>query len=346
MDGRLLDSPPVQEHMSFGRPRGPAGRFGRSDPAEAPPAAPPAVVRPADAAGQLAAAVLALTAGQSGRDDETRELVATLAGRVSTLESTPARVVRFELTDRKTKEVEHARPELAKLVGRFAAGFRNLWLTGPAGSGKTTLAHTFADAISSPFGFQSFAADSTAASLLGGVNAAGVYQESAFVAAYESGAVYLLDEIDAAPAEIIVAINAALANGHLALPRHNDQARRVIKRHADTVIICAANTWGTGPNSMYVGRAALDAATLDRFVGAKFEIGYDQALEARILDDSQLRAKLFAIRDALTRNKIKRLISTRAMVAAARLKAAGLTTPEIIEELLIDWTPEERAKVA
>ena len=97
---------------------------------------------------------------------------------------------------------------------------------------------------------------------------------------------------------------------------------------------------------MYVGRAALDAATLDRFVGAKFEIGYDQALEARILDDSQLRAKLFAIRDALTRNKIKRLISTRAMVAAARLKAAGLTTPEIIEELLIDWTPEERAKVA
>ncbi|HYD01842.1 MAG TPA: AAA family ATPase [Phycisphaerales bacterium] len=242
------------------------------------------------------------------------------------------------------KAIRNARPELGELVAAVGQGFRNLWLTGPAGSGKTTLAQTLAEALAQPFGFQSFAADSSAGSLIGSADAHGVYRETAFIEAYESGGVYLLDEIDAAPAEILVAVNAALANGHLALPRHNDPARRMITRHPQTVIIAAANTYGTGPTAQYVGRSQIDAATLDRFVGAIFTIGYDEALERRLCTDADVLEVIHNARRAIDAAGLRRILSTRAVIAAARMNAAGLEIPAILDRLTVGWTSEEKRK--
>jgi len=60
-----------------------------------------------------------------------------------------------------------------------------------------------------------------------------------FVQVYENGGVFLLDEIDAADANVMVAINAALANGVLANPNG-----KVHVRHDKCFILAAANTWG------------------------------------------------------------------------------------------------------
>ena len=277
---------------------------------------------------------------------------ATLTSRVEQIEAALAeikgqepRTVRYQIgTAAAGPIVANARPELSQIVRTIAAGMMNIWTTGPAGSGKTTLAHQVADALGRPFGFQSFAADSSAGSLIGGIDAAGIYHETAFIHAYETGGVYLLDEIDAAPAEILVAVNAALANGHLSLPRHHDHARRTIKRHPETVILAAANTYGTGATAQYVGRGQIDAATLDRFTGAVFTIGYDEQLERAVCPDETTREIVQNMRKACEASGVRRIVSTRAVIAAARMSAAGFDASEIIDRLTQGWTTEEKRK--
>lgn len=280
-----------------------------------------------------------------GTTTDTAHRLEQMEAKIEALAGSTPQTIRFQIGDAPAgATIPNARPELARIVRRIAAGLNNVWTTGPAGSGKTTLAHQVADALGRPFGFQSFAADSSAGSLIGGIDAAGTYHETAFVHAYETGGVYLLDEIDAAPAEILVAVNAALANGHLSLPRHHDHARRTIKRHADTVIIAAANTYGTGATAQYVGRGQIDAATLDRFTGAVFTIGYDEALERQVCPDDTTREIVQNIRKACEAANVRRIVSTRALIAAAKLHASGHDAQEIIDALTEGWTTEEKRK--
>jgi len=303
---------------------------------------------PNDRASAAAAALAALMA--AGTDSDLRADFDALALRVDALANREPAAVRFVVNDRPGAVIEGARPELSAMVRRVACGFVNLWMSGPAGSGKTTLGHDLAKALGRPFGFQSFSAASTEGSLIGSLDAQGNYRESAFVQAYENGGVYLLDEVDAAPAEVLVAINAALANGHLALPRHTDPARRIIKRHPDTVVIAAGNTWGTGATAQYCGRAPIDAATLDRFVGARFSIGYDARIEESILepygaDGRTILGMVREWREKLASTRVQKIVSTRAVIAAARMLAAGFSLPEIESELTTGWTTEEKGKV-
>ena len=305
-----------------------------------------APVSESDSASKLADAIRSIAAGVTPAElNAIREDLAHVAARVETLESAKPTTIQFKIGESLGKVIQGARPEVSSIVRRVACGFGNIWLTGPAGSGKTTLARQIADALGRRFAHQSFAPDITTGALLGGINVEGKWQETAFVDFYENGGVYLLDEVDAADASILLAMNAALENGHLSLPRHHDPARRTIKRHADTVIIAAGNTWGTGADAMYIGRAQLDAAFLRRFAGAKFAINYDRQLEESILSDRALLTTLWGIRDKLSAMRVRRLMGTGEVVAAAKLRAGGFKQSEIIDALTVDWTSEEKAKV-
>jgi cobaltochelatase CobS len=99
---------------------------------------------------------------------------------------------------------------------------------------------------------------------------------------YENGGVFLLDEIDAADANAMVAINAALANRVMANPNG-----KVHVRHDKCFILAAANTWGRGGDHQYVGRNQLDAATLDRFVLSTIGVEYDLELEVTLVRASR-----------------------------------------------------------
>lgn len=344
----IQDSPHVQRHLSDVS-RGPRGTFVRRQPEpESKPVetTPEPDTGPNDQAATLAATIRALAGGVNPAALEALRTVTTdLAARIQVLESAPAKVVQFQIGEAKPgPTIKNARPEVEAITRRIAAGFSNIWLSGPAGTGKTSLARTVSEAIGRRFGSQSFAPDITSAALIGGPDVKGDYREPSFVDFYENGGVYLLDEVDAADPSILLVLNQALDNGHLPMPRHTDPARRMLKRHPDFICICAANTWGTGADAQYVGRLQQDSAFLNRFAMAKFAIGYDRDLERSLCPNEAMLETLWTIREAVESNKIRRVCGTREVVAAAKMDAAGYTKFDIIQAMAIDWTRQEREK--
>src|SRR6185437_6887535 len=73
----------------------------------------------------------------------------------------------------------------------------------------------------------------------------------------------------------------------------------MVKRHDDFRCVASANTYGSGPDRQFVGRQAIDAATLDRF--EMVDVQVDQALEEALclatgLDGIRVKAVLAYVR--------------------------------------------------
>lgn len=229
----------------------------------------------------------------------------------------------------------------------LAACRKNILLVGPAGSGKTHLAALVAEALGLTFGFISCSAGMSEGQLLGRLLPTGeagqfTYNRSDFIRCYEEGGVFLFDEIDAADSNTLLVINAALANGHVALPNRIDNP--VAKRHPDFVCIGAANTFGTGADRQYVGRNQLDESTLDRFRIGQIEMDYDADLERALCPDDELRNRLQAIRAGVRASRIRRVVSTRFLRDAHEMRQMGWTIDKIEGQLFRGWSPDEIGK--
>lgn len=213
---------------------------------------------------------------------------------------------------------ERADDLLAACSARDTSGFcLNVWISGPAGSGKTYGAKQIADALGLEFGFHG--AMTMAHELLGFVDAGGTYHETVFVRLFRDGGLCLLDEVDAGSSEALLALNAALANGQMSLP--NGQ---IIERHTDFVCIGAGNTWGAGATADYVGRARIDAAFLDRF-GARIAWDYDTKLETNICGNPDWSKRVQKAREKARKAGLKVLITPRSSISGAALIAGGMT---------------------
>ena len=212
----------------------------------------------------------------------------------------------------------------------------NVYLIGPAGSGKTTIATQAAEALGLPF--YSTGAVGMAYQLQGFINAEGKYMETDLYRAYVNGGVFLFDEIDASSAQALLAFNAILANEIAAFPNGT------VKRHPDFVVIAAANTWGSGADAQYVGRNQLDAASLDRFMYITMD--YDEKLELAIASNSDWTLFVQAVRKAVREHKIRQVISPRASIKGGKLLSAGMSRDKVAESLI--WksmTGADRSKV-
>jgi cobaltochelatase CobS len=218
----------------------------------------------------------------------------------------------------------HRHPVFADMLAAISVR-ENVYLVGPAGSGKTTMATQAADAFSLPF--YSTGAVGMAYQLLGFMNAEGNYMETDLYRAYVGGGVFLFDEIDASSAQALLAFNAIAANDLAAFPCGT------VKRHPDFVIIAAANTWGSGADAQYVGRAQLDAATLDRF--AFISMDYDEKLELAISSNDEWTRYVQAFRRITRQLKIRAVVSPRASIKGGKLLSAGLSWNRVEEMLLI-----------
>lgn len=213
--------------------------------------------------------------------------------------------------------------KLPEVITMLHAGV-NVFMVGAAGSGKTTLAEQAAKALELPFYFNG-ALDSEY-KLTGFVDAQGRIVSTAFRKAYETGGVYLFDEVDASMPSALLAFNAALANGH------SDFPDGCIKKHANFHCVAAANTYGKGADRQYVGRNQLDAATLDRF--AFVEVDYDNKLERSVCGNDDWCDFVQQVRRAVFGLKIRHVVSPRASINGARLLAAGLAKDTVIDSVV------------
>lgn len=218
-----------------------------------------------------------------------------------------------EQSPKKEMKVHHLYSDLLSCLKRRL----NVFMVGPAGSGKTRAVEMASASLGKDFFCQSVSGQTTLAHLFGYMNASGVYVATGFRQAFEKGGVFLLDEGDAGNANVITAINAALSNGYCSFPDG------MIPKHPEFVFVAAGNTYGTGANRQYVGRNALDAATLDRFVFIEWP--YDEVLETSMVPQSYIEwvDLVQCYRKAAELNQIKMIISPRATLQGYELLDEG-----------------------
>ena len=250
-------------------------------------------------------------------------------------------IVKIERKALPTVAIKNPHKDFAKLLQILSAEC-NVYLVGPAGSGKSTAAKLCADALGLSFHFTG--AVSSEFKLLGFIDAGGTYRTTEFRRAFENGGVFLFDEIDASSAQAVLCFNAALANGCMDFPD------KTVKMHKDFRCIAAANTFGSGASRQYVGRNQLDAASLDRFVFLSWD--YDGELEARIasaqsgLDAAAVASwvgRVQSIRAAVGKLALREVISPRASIFGAKLLASGMPVSEV--ETLTIWKGMDSATV-
>jgi hypothetical protein len=190
----------------------------------------------------------------------------------------------------------------------------NVYLYGPAGSGKTTLAEKVAQA----FGLKAYYAAKVESEyqLLGFKDAKGDTVRTQFRDAYEHGGVFLFDELDGSAPSAVVALNMALANGVCPFPDG------MVPRHEKFVCIAAGNTKLTGATRQYAGRNQLDAASIDRF--AFIEFGYDDDLELALASDQSWAKYVQRVRAVVAERGLSHLVTPRATYDGCKLLAQGI----------------------
>lgn len=246
--------------------------------------------------------------------DQVREIVkAEMAGVIF-----PTRIEITHPNSEEVKDMGIQHKQFATLL-KVIGSRLNVWLAGPAGSGKTTAVHNVATALDLPFRF--CGAQSNEYGLLGFISANGQVVRTQFREAYEHGGVFLFDEVDASSPAALLAFNAALANGVCAFPDV------VVSRHTDFIAVAAANTFGLGGTNDYVGRAKQDAAFLDRFVYLTWEV--DEILERSTVGNDRWVTRVQHIRAKVHQKGLKVLITPRASYYGAKLLASGLPQADV-----------------
>lgn len=223
--------------------------------------------------------------------------------------------------------------KLGDVIISLMAG-EHVLMVGPAGTGKSTIAEQAAESLGLKSYSISLSPQTPASQLLGYMQATGDYVRSLFREAYEHGGLFHFDEVDNAHPSILAVVNAALANGHMAFPD------RMVKRHPDFRAVASANTYGRGATRSYVGRQAIDAATLDRFSIETIEV--DVSLESELchstgLDPDDVARVLIYVRKLRTnaeKHAMPVVVSPRASVGMCRLLAAGRPWDSAVEARL------------
>lgn len=188
-----------------------------------------------------------------------------------------------------------------------------VFLTGAAGTGKNVLCQQIAEALELEFYFSN--AVTQEYKITGFIDANGTYHETQFYKAFTEGGLFMLDEMDASIPEVLIILNAAIANRYFDFPTGR------VKAHENFRLIAAGNTYGTGADMEYSGRFQLDAASLDRF--AMVEIDYSEAIEKAITDnDEELITFIHAFRKSVAEVGMKFLATYRSMQRIVKLQGA------------------------
>jgi hypothetical protein len=254
---------------------------------------------------------------------------------------------------------------------------QDIYMPGPTGAGKSHLAAQTARVLGMPFGLISCSKGMSEGQIVGRLIPQGKmgqfeYLPTIAVSVYENGGLFLWDEIDAADANTLLAINSALANGIMSLPNRNTLPEGVTLeeflaeaktydwksgtpfkyrgygpiafRNPDYVAIAAANTVGTGGDRQYVGRDPLDLSTIDRFLIGYVMVDYSPKIERHLCPDKDLLKLLWTWRGRINASAgaVRRVMSTRFIAKAYEMKVkAKWDAKRTAEAFFAGWSEDE-----
>ena len=276
--------------------------------------------------GQVVMELLAKTKLEEIRDTVSASIKDELTSYILNTYGPIKRKIEFQLPDRKV-ELQGVLHSKFDTVLKFVQANEPVFLTGPAGSGKNVLCQQIAKTLGLNFYFSN--AVTQEYKITGFTDANGTFHESQFYKAFKNGGVFMLDEMDASIPEVLIILNAAIANRYFDFPAPIGYT----EAHENFRVIAAGNTFGNGADYDYVGRNQLDAASLDRF--AMVRIDYDERIEESCANgDSELLNFCRAFRTATQTAGIRTVISYRAISRMAKLSAM-LEPKEILDTCLI-----------
>ena len=190
-----------------------------------------------------------------------------------------------------------------------------VYLAGPAGSGKNHTVEQIAEELGWDFYFSNSVQQEY--KLTGFIDAGGNFHETEFYKACTSDndCIFFLDEMDASIPDVLVLLNAAIANGYFEFPNG-----RVNLKHVH--FVAAGNTVGNGADEEYTGRMVLDQATLDRF--AIIEFDYDIRIEMAISkNNGELVQFVRQLRSDAKAKGIRATFSLRCITMVTKLEKSG-----------------------
>ena len=225
-------------------------------------------------------------------------------------------------------ELQHYKIDtIIKAMDSARRNSKNIMLSGPIGTGKTTLCSQIADKLSLNFYPYSLCSHTTKSDLIGFIDASGQYRTSALRLAFENGGLVLLDEMDAANPNILSIVNNMLSNNQYYFPDG------IIQKHDEFKCICAMNSNGRGGEIIYTKSQRLDASTLDRFIFINIDI--DEKMEQKITDNKDWYERVLKFRKVINEIcKDEVVIGSRAMYDGADLLEAGFSQSEV-EDMVI-----------
>lgn len=261
-------------------------------------------------------------------------------------ESAMRYVTRIELKGKEPRELEGTfHPVFSRLLSIVNRGV-HVYLTGPAGTGKSTLAEQVAEALDIPFASISCHPQMTGTALFGYQTADGVYMRTQWREIFEHGGVFCVDEMDNANSSLMSALNQSLANSIAAFP--DGMVRR--SSEIPTIVVGTGNTFGTGPDAMYVGRQAQDGALRTRFY--TLEVPIDEKLERMMIDRTGLPAAdgdewhtiIRKARECVETLGMRIIVSPRHAMLGAEGICAGDSLEQAIHATFLAGVPSEQAQ--
>ena len=220
-----------------------------------------------------------------------------------------------------------------KLRRTIDAGIENIWMVGPAGCGKSTMARNIAKEKELPYLCISCGIGTSAAEFIGYKYP--TREATKFAEYYAKPSIVLIDEFTALDPSVAQVVNAALANGEI------ETTTGLVKRHPECIIIATSNTFGSGADRQYVANNQLDASTIDRFIGGIIEVDYSESYESQY--DPEVVFYVNKLRKIIKENNIRRVASTRMIQAGHRLKKCNFLDWK--QRLIISWTDNEKQVV-
>lgn len=210
-------------------------------------------------------------------------------------------------------------------------GVQNMYLVGPAGTGKSYMAHQFAEDIGAGFFLQSCGLGTQEYHFWGHTDANGNYMQTPTYQAFthDGPAVLCIDEIDASSPDVGLVLN-AITNGDRACFPHPIGC---LPRPKQLFVIATGNTLN-GADERYAARYEMDGALKNRF--AVYQWGHDEDLEASLYSAYPAWTKYVqACRAEVDKQRIPYVVSSRNIELGQSMLESGDWSKAEVEEVAL-----------